>query len=89
MTIHGWKQLTQWSIEHSCLTAEEKKHGLDILKAKWEVFCQWIVDTYGTEAEEIEGRWKQKDAESKAALAQGELARRAGRAKTGTFTVGI
>lgn len=47
MNLHGWKQLAQWSIEHSCLTKEEVKRGKAIHAQEWEVFCNWIVETYG------------------------------------------
>ena len=47
MNIHGWKQLAQWSVEHSCLTKEEIKKGKAILAKEWEEFCEWIVETYG------------------------------------------
>jgi adenosine deaminase CECR1 len=50
MSIHGWKQLAEWSIEHSCLSDEEKKEAKKIYKEDWEVFCQWVVDAYGGEA---------------------------------------
>ncbi|KAK6441271.1 hypothetical protein LTR95_002512 [Oleoguttula sp. CCFEE 5521] len=51
MTLHGWKQLAEWSLEHACLTESEVARGLQILRADWEIYCQWIVDTYGAEAD--------------------------------------
>ncbi|WPH02421.1 Hypothetical protein R9X50_00528500 [Acrodontium crateriforme] len=47
MTIHGWKQLAEWSLEHSCLTAEEIGRALEIHRRDWEGFCEWVVETYG------------------------------------------
>jgi adenosine deaminase CECR1 len=47
MNIHGWRQLAEWSIEYSCLSAAEKKKAKDIFKKQWEEFCQWIVKEYG------------------------------------------
>lgn len=47
MTIHGWKQLVEWSLEHSCFSAEELKEALRILAKDWEEYCQWIVSEYG------------------------------------------
>lgn len=47
MNIHGWKQLAEWSIEHSCLSEEEKARGLEIFRQEFEAFCQWIVEAYG------------------------------------------
>ncbi|KAK4952671.1 hypothetical protein LTR10_009477 [Elasticomyces elasticus] len=51
MTIHGWKQLAEWSIEHSCLNDAEKKQGKTIFQRDWEVFCQGVVDDYGEHAD--------------------------------------
>ncbi|QIW95949.1 hypothetical protein AMS68_001467 [Peltaster fructicola] len=47
MTIHGWRQLVEWSIEHSCLSDDERKEALRILARDWEEYCQWIVKEYG------------------------------------------
>jgi len=47
MSLHGWKQLAEWSIEHSCLTSEQREQGLEILRREWEVFCSYIVDELG------------------------------------------
>ena len=46
MTIHGWKQLAEWSIEHSCLTDSEITYGKKIHAKEWEDFCSWIVENY-------------------------------------------
>ena len=46
MSLHGWKQLAEWSIEHARLTPSEKKEGLRILRAEWEIFSQRIIDEY-------------------------------------------
>lgn len=55
MNIHGWKQLAEWSIEHSCLTEAERAQGLKIFCREFEAFCQWIVDTYGEYANGLRG----------------------------------
>ena len=47
MSVHGWKQLAQWSIEHSCLSDDEKKRAATIFDKDWQTFCQWVVYTYG------------------------------------------
>ena len=47
MTIHGWKQLAEWSIEHSCLSNEEKQRAMTIFERDFERFCEWVVETYG------------------------------------------
>lgn len=51
MSLHGWKQLAEWSIEHACLTDKEREEGLIILRREWELFCKKIVETYGAEYE--------------------------------------
>ena len=50
MTVHGWKQLAEWSIEHSCLTPEERERALEIFTRDWEVFCEWVVHQNGAYA---------------------------------------
>ena len=46
MTLHGWKQLAWWSIEHSCLSAEQKDTAMDILNKDFEKFCDRVVEEY-------------------------------------------
>ncbi|KAF2809052.1 Metallo-dependent hydrolase [Mytilinidion resinicola] len=53
MNIYGWRQLAEWSLEYSCLSAADKKRGLDIFRREWAEFCAWIVKTYNTHAEAI------------------------------------
>lgn len=52
MTVHGWKQLAEWSIEHSCLDPTDIKRAQEIFAKDWEAFCQWVVSTYGNESNE-------------------------------------
>ena len=47
MNVHGWKQLAEWSIEHSCLNDAERERAMDIFARDWETFCAWVVNTYG------------------------------------------
>ncbi len=47
MTIHGWKQLAIWSIEHSCLSEEQITEAKSIYAREWEYFCERVVDKYG------------------------------------------
>ena len=54
MTVHGWKQLAQWSIEHSCLDEADIKKAKYIHAREWEKFCQWVVDNYETHANSLE-----------------------------------
>jgi adenosine deaminase CECR1 len=56
MTIHGWKQLAEWSIEHSCLSPKEIQVAKEIHAREWEEFCQWVVATYGAEVDGVHQR---------------------------------
>ncbi|KAH6641988.1 hypothetical protein C7974DRAFT_301599 [Boeremia exigua] len=47
MTLFGWKQLARWSLEYSCLTADEKASGRAILDAAWLDFCDSVIKRYG------------------------------------------
>ncbi|KAK4994308.1 hypothetical protein LTR66_005629 [Elasticomyces elasticus] len=53
MNLHGWRQLTEWSIEYSCLSATEKAEAYEILGKAWESYCVWIVDEYGAFADTL------------------------------------
>ncbi|KAK3381450.1 hypothetical protein B0H63DRAFT_524170 [Podospora didyma] len=45
MTIHGWRQLIEWSILHSCMDKEEQEKVFEKWEEKWATeFCQWIYD---------------------------------------------
>ncbi|GAB7365754.1 hypothetical protein MBLNU230_g7089t1 [Neophaeotheca triangularis] len=53
MTLHGWRQLVEWSVQHSCLDEEQQRRAMKILAAKWEAFCQWVVGEYGEYARKL------------------------------------
>jgi adenosine deaminase CECR1 len=53
MTIHGWKQLAEWSIEHSCLDEGQIQEAKAIHAREWERFCEWIVRTFGAEVDGV------------------------------------
>ena len=53
MSVHGWKQLAQWSIQHSRLSEEERKQAMAIFERDWRDFCEWVVATYGEEADRL------------------------------------
>ena len=46
MSLHGWRVLAEWNLEHSCMNTLEKfqtkKRWLD----SWNEFCQWIINEY-------------------------------------------
>lgn len=50
MSLHGWRQLAEWSIEYSCLGSKEKVEARRIFEQEWEVFCGWIIEEYGLHA---------------------------------------
>jgi len=54
MSVHGWRQLAEWSLEFSCLSEDEKKEGLEIFRREWEEFCEWIVEKYDAYAESLD-----------------------------------
>ncbi|KAI7457978.1 hypothetical protein KC357_g9298, partial [Hortaea werneckii] len=56
MSVHGWKQLAQWSIEHSCLSEEEVERAMAIFERNWRDFCDWVVATYGEYADRLPAR---------------------------------
>jgi adenosine deaminase CECR1 len=66
MSIHGWKQLAQWSIQYSCLSEKQKARANQIFNKEWEDFCTWVVKTFKEEADKLEitpeGKLKQLEA---------------------------
>ncbi|KAL1626864.1 hypothetical protein SLS56_006592 [Neofusicoccum ribis] len=54
MSVHGWRQLAEWSIKYSCIDEEQQEDGLRIFKERWEIFCQWIVEEYADYADTLE-----------------------------------
>jgi adenosine deaminase CECR1 len=52
MTLHGWRQLIEWSIEHSCMEDKLKAEVLQSWEESWDVFCNWIVKEYGSDLKE-------------------------------------
>jgi adenosine deaminase CECR1 len=53
MNIHGWRQLVEWSVEHSMLSLTQKLEAREILRREWEQFCAWIIEEYGAFAAEL------------------------------------
>jgi adenosine deaminase CECR1 len=47
MTLHGWRQLIEWSIEHSCMESELQKQIYTDWERRWDEFCEWIITEYG------------------------------------------
>ncbi|KAM7186020.1 adenosine deaminase CECR1 [Naviculisporaceae sp. PSN 640] len=46
MTLHGWRQLIEWSIEHSCTNTREKAELTAAWLVMWDKFCQDIINAY-------------------------------------------
>jgi adenosine deaminase CECR1 len=53
MNIHGWRQLVEWSVEHSMLNKVQKSEAREILKGEWELFCLWVIEEYGAFADDL------------------------------------
>ena len=47
MTLYGWRQLIEWSLQHACMSATEYADVYEHWKAAWEEFLAWLVETYG------------------------------------------
>lgn len=54
MSLHGWRQLAEWSIQYSLLSPREKQEGLQIFHDEWAKYCYWIVATYGAHADKLD-----------------------------------
>ncbi|KAH8668073.1 hypothetical protein BGZ60DRAFT_528410 [Tricladium varicosporioides] len=54
MSLLGWKQLCEWSLEHSCMDPNQKASVTKEWAQKWHEFCEWIVDTYGPKLQDWE-----------------------------------
>lgn len=44
MTLHGLRQLIEWSIQHACMEKEEKVKVLADWQSMWFAFCKRIAD---------------------------------------------
>lgn len=47
MTIHGWRQLIEWSIEHSCMEDQLRRDIYAEWERRWYQFCNWTIENYG------------------------------------------
>ncbi|KAJ9151276.1 Adenosine deaminase CECR1-A 1 [Pleurostoma richardsiae] len=62
MTLWGWKQLVQWSLQHACMSQQE----LQLVSAKWEElwddFLERVLRDYGeTNLQELEREIRELD----------------------------
>jgi len=44
MTLHGLRQLAEWSIEHSCMEPQLRAEVCASWEGMWDAFCQRIVN---------------------------------------------
>lgn len=49
MSLYGWKQLIEWSLQHSCLSKEDYDliHGEWV--KKWDKFLDEVIAEFGLE----------------------------------------
>lgn len=47
MSLYGWKQLIEWSLQHSCLSKDEYEsiHGEWV--EKWDKFLDEVIAEFG------------------------------------------
>ncbi len=50
MTLFGWKQLIEWSLQHSCMSAAEYADVHATWQTAWDEFVDWINQCYGDAA---------------------------------------
>jgi adenosine deaminase CECR1 len=43
MTLHGLRQLIEWSIQHSCMEPKLMEEVRQSWEQKWKEFCEWII----------------------------------------------
>lgn len=47
MTLHGWRQLIEWSLEHSRMSEAEHADARKKWEELWNEFLDWMIGTYG------------------------------------------
>lgn len=47
MTLHGWRQLIEWSLEHSRMDVKELTEARKEWEGLWDGFLDWMIATYG------------------------------------------
>lgn len=52
MTLHGWRQLIEWSIEHACMDEVERADVYNHWEKAWFEFVDWINTTYADVGDE-------------------------------------
>ena len=54
MTLHGWRQLIEWSLEHSRMSDDERAEVKKKWQDRWDEFLRWMNTKYGCVLEEAE-----------------------------------
>ncbi|ROV91406.1 hypothetical protein VPNG_09987 [Cytospora leucostoma] len=47
MTLFGWKQLIEWSLEHACMSKDEYEAVHGVWARRWDEFLDWAVEEFG------------------------------------------
>lgn len=51
MTLHGWRQLIEWSLEHSRMDEAERAAAQDRWEGLWNDFLDWMMAKYEKDPE--------------------------------------
>lgn len=43
MSLYGWKQLIEWSLQHSCLSKDEYASIHGEWDHQWDKFLDWVI----------------------------------------------
>ena len=49
MTVFGWRQLIEWSLEHACMSPAEYADVYEHWEEAWDGFLLWVVRKYGAD----------------------------------------
>lgn len=47
MTIYGWKQLIEWSLQHACLSTGEYEAIHGVWAKRWDSFLDEVIEEFG------------------------------------------
>lgn len=47
MTLFGWKQLIEWSLDHSCMSPAEHRDVQRAWETRWERFLDEAIEEFG------------------------------------------
>ncbi|KAK0628280.1 hypothetical protein B0T17DRAFT_504973 [Bombardia bombarda] len=46
MTVHGWRQLIEWSLEHACMDEAERVKIFTSWERRWKGWLKWVIEDY-------------------------------------------